>query len=44
MSENGHFFEDFEAFFMSIGIFIFERVVLCAQWSYIMREGVKMTF
>ena len=36
--------EDFETFFMSIGIFIFERVVLCAQWSYIMREGIKMTF
>lgn len=37
-------FEDFETFFMLIGIFIFERVVLCAQWSYIMREGIKMTF
>ena len=36
--------EDFETFFMSIGIFIFERVVLCAQWPYIMREGIKMTF
>ena len=37
-------FEDFETFFMLIGIFIFERVVLCAQWPYIMREGIKMTF
>ena len=33
--------EDFETFFMSIGIFIFERVVLCAQWPYIMRGGNK---
>lgn len=36
--------EGFKTFFMLRGIFIFERVVLCAQWSYIMREGIKMTF